>query len=171
MSMNLVSPYGDKESIYLNILVPLMHILGLAMPRQTGANSYSAPFLVKAFAKGWFSCELGIIDSISIDKGGNGESWTVDGLPTEMKVQIGIKDLYSNLMISSTSKPELFFQNQGLIEFLAVSCGIDITKPNFMVRLETMFSVFFGSTIDLPGNIYKEFVQNIRNKIEPLFRI
>lgn len=52
ISLRLVSPYGDKESIYIYILVPLFHLMALAYPRQLGANGYANPFLVRAFCKG-----------------------------------------------------------------------------------------------------------------------
>lgn len=52
ISMRFVSPYGDKESIYLYILVPIFHLMALAYPRQLGANGYSNPFLIRAFCKG-----------------------------------------------------------------------------------------------------------------------
>ena len=171
VTINLVSPYGDKESLYLNILVPLMHILVLGLPRQSTANSFSHPFLVKAFSKGWFSCEMGIVDSIQIDKGGSGEAWTIDGLPSEMKVTLGVKDLYSNLMITPTTKPGLFFENQGMIDFLAVMCGIDLTRPNFLIKLESMFSIFTGKVINLPKEAYNDIIQSVREKVLPLFRI
>lgn len=169
-TINLVSPYGDKESIYLNIMVPLMHILALSMPRQTSANSYASPFLIKAFAKGWFSCQMGIIDSISIEKGGQG-SWSVDQLPTEVRVQIGIKDLYGSLTLPSSAQPHLFFQNPGLIEFLAVSCGIDVTKPEFATKLDALFSTLVNTATDIPANIYDSMIQKLRNAIEGLYKI
>lgn len=52
ISIKLVSPYGDKESVYLYILVPIFHLMAMAYPRQLGANGYSNPFLVRAFCKG-----------------------------------------------------------------------------------------------------------------------
>lgn len=171
VTINLATPYGDKESWFLNIGVPLMHILALTLPRQSTPNSYSSPFLVKVFAKGWFSCELGIIDSISIDKGGNGDSWTVDGLPSEVKVSLSVKDLYNNLMITSSSKPGLFYQNQGLIDFLAVTCGVNIAKPNFLLRVETLFSIFLGKITDIPSNFYRDFTESVKNKIEGLWKL
>lgn len=170
ISINLVSPYGDKESIYLNIIVPIMHIMALALPRQTTANSYSTPFLVKAFAKGWFSCEMGMIDSLVIDKGGDG-SWTVDGLPSEVRLNIGIKDLYSNLMITPNSSPDLFFQNQGLIDFLAVTCGVDITKPQFATQLQALLNTLFTSVTDIPKNVYRDFIQGIRNQLQGFYKL
>lgn len=170
ITINLVSPYGDKESIYLNIIVPLMHILALALPRQTTANSYKAPFMVKVFSKGWFSCEMGIIDNITIDKGGNG-AWTVDGLPSEVKVNIGIKDLYSNLMQTPNSEPFLFIQNHGLIEFLSVTSGMDITKPHFATAFKTLVSVFLNNFSDIPENAYRDLIQYFRNKYESVFKV
>ena len=37
ISTTFTSPYGDKESIYINCLVPMMHLLALALPKQTTA--------------------------------------------------------------------------------------------------------------------------------------
>jgi hypothetical protein len=170
INMHFVSPYGDKESVYLNVIVPLMHLLALALPRQTSANSFMSPFLVKVFSKGWFSCEMGMIDSINIQKGGDG-AWNVDGLPTEMRVEIGVRDLYNNLMITPTSKASLFFQNQGLIDFLAVTCGVIITETNLMLKLRSQIAAFLNKPLDLPGNIYRETIQFIRNKLDPIFKL
>ena len=169
-TVNLVSPYGDPESIYLNIIVPMMHLVALGLPRQTSANSFTSPFLVKVFSKGWFSCEMGMVTSIQIDKGGSGD-WNISGLPTEVKITLSVQDLYSNLMMTKSSKPQLFMNNQGLIEFLAVTCGVDITKPDLSMKLELIISTFINTLYDIPSNTYNAFIENIRNKIEPFFKI
>ena len=165
ININLTSPYGDKESIYLNNIVPMMHILALSMPRQTTANSYGAPFLVKVFSKGRFSCEMGIVDSISIEKGGSGDAWSVDGLPLEIKMTVSVKDLYSNLMISSTKQSALFFQNQGLIDFLSVTCGVDITRPNLELKVETMLAMLTNKTFDIGNVMYNNVIEALKNTI------
>lgn len=170
ITINLASPYGDKESVFLNIIVPLMHILAMTLPRQTTANSYASPFLVKAFAKGWFSCEMGIIDSISIEKGEQG-SWSVNGLPTVMRINLSIKDLYSNMMVTPNSSPDLFFQNQGMLDFLAVTCGVDITKPQFQTKLEAIFATLFNTVGDIPTNWFRDIVQGLRNTAESLYKL
>lgn len=170
-TMHFVSPYGDPESIFLNVIMPMMHMIGLALPRQTSANSFMSPFLVKVFSKGWFSCELGIVTNIRIEKGGDGSAWTVHGLPNEVTVQIDVADLYSNLMITKSSKPWLFFNNQGLIDFLAVTCGVDITQPNLILKLESIISTYLESLFDIPSNYYKGIIQSVRQKLEPLFKI
>lgn len=154
VNMTLESPYGDKESIYLNILVPMMHVLALALPRQTSANSFTSPFILRAFCPGWFVCDMGIITSISIDKG----EWTVDGLPSEVKISFTIKDLYDQLMITKTNKPGDFFNNDGLIDFLAVNAGLNILKPDLKIKLEAVAESLINKFTDIPANLYQDFM-------------
>lgn len=165
-TVNLVSPYGDAESIYLNIIVPMMHFAALAFPRQQTANSFISPFLVKIFAKGWFSCDLGLVESITFEKAGGGDAWNVLGLPSEVKVSLQVKDLYTNLMISKSTKPWMFFTNQGLMDFLQVTCGVDITNPNVTMKIQTILSTYLASMFDIPSNVYDKFVEGVRNKLQ-----
>jgi hypothetical protein len=166
-TIDLVSPYGDKESCYLNIIVPMMHLLALSMPRQTTANSFGSPFLVKVFSKGWFSCDLGIIESIQFEK----SDWNVHGLPNRVKVSLTVKDLYTSLSISKSSTPALFFQNQGLIEFLAVTSGLNITQGDLALKLDTIINTFTNTITDIDDNLYNNIIQGIRNHIEGWFKI
>lgn len=163
VTVNLVSPYGDKESIYLNIMVPLMHLIALALPRQTSANSFTNPFLVKVSSKGWFNCEMGMVENISIEK--VQKSWSVNGLPTEVKVQLSIKDLYGNLMMTSNSQPGLFFENKGLMNWLAVTCGVDITTPNFSEKWSAILLTLLNSAVDMPSNTYNSVIEYLRENI------
>lgn len=166
MNFNLISPYGDKESLLLNIYVPLMHLLALALPKQNSANGYQAPFLVKAFSKGWFSTEMAIVDRLSIDK----TEWTVDGLPSCIKVSLSLKDLYSDLMITPSTSPIKFFSNQGLMDFLAVNCGVDITKPNFITYINVLTSMLIGRPLDVPDQIFNHFMDSVRRITDKLWR-
>lgn len=171
ITINLVSPYGDKESIYLNIIVPMLHLLAFSLPQQISANAYSAPMLIKAFCKGWFSIDMGIVESISIEKGGNGDAWSVDGLPTQVKVQLSIKDLYTELSVPDSGRAAAFMQNQSMIDFLAVTCGVDITEPTFILKIKTMFAIFTNKLFDMPQNWYNEFLEELREILEPLINI
>lgn len=86
------SPDNDPLSIYLNIIVPLIHTVCLAAPKYTGPNTYTAPFLVRAFYQGFFNVNMGIITDLSITKGNEG-AWTYDNVPTTLELRISIKDL------------------------------------------------------------------------------
>ena len=132
-NMKLVSPAGDKLSIFLNILVPIFHILGFSIARQTeqGGQTYQSPFLVRAYYKGMFNVDMGIIESLSVTKGTEGE-WTVDGLPTVADVSFEIKDMYDGMFISSGGYSDTgngeFLSNITELDYIANCCGININQ-------------------------------------------
>lgn len=141
ITVDLRTPYGSKLSYYLNIVVPLMHLLCLAIPKQTTANTYGSPFLVKVYYPGVFTCNLGIVQSIQIDKNVTGDSWTVDGFPNHVKVTLNIIDLYSDLSMSKSGDITLFLSNSSLIEYLATNCGVNLITPQLKNRVEVFRSV------------------------------
>ena len=169
--VDLVSPYGTDEAIYLNIIVPMIHLLAYSLPRQSTANSYVSPFLVKAFSKGNFSCEMGLVTSISFDKGPD-SSWSVNGLPTHVKVSMNIKDLYSKLMMTPAHKPSLFFSNQGMIDYLGSLCGLDLTVPNMTTKLETV-KALLGEyrPQNIVGRLYRGMTSDLNKKIWSIINI
>ena len=139
ITVDLRAPDGNKLSYYLNILVPLFHIMCLAIPKQGTANTYSAPFLVRCYYPGVFSCNLGIVESIQIDRPGN-DTWTIDNLPNEMKVTINIKDLYSDMSMSPRGDVALFLSNSSLIEYIATNCGVNLVTPQLRKRVELILT-------------------------------
>ena len=143
VAIDLRTPYGTILGYYLNIVVPLCHLLCLALPRQETANSYGSPFLVRAYYPGVFTCNLGIVESLTIDKGATGDGWSVDGFPTHVKVTLNIIDLYSDLTISRANEGNvaLFLANSSLIEYMATTCGLNLAVPQIATRISTYTSV------------------------------
>ena len=135
----LTSPYGDKLSIYLNIIVPMMHLLAFTLPRQATVNSYTHPFLVRCSLPGYFSCDMGIVKELSITKGGSsGEAWSVDGLPTEVTCNISISDLYNSLSMSNvhtTKNIWNFLYNTPLIDYVGGLCGLNMRASEWEKKL------------------------------------
>ena len=119
------------------------------------------------YSKGWFSCDMGIVESIQIEKGSD-QSWTVDGLPNIMKVTLNVKDLYSQLMLSPSNKPSLFFSNQGMIDFLGATCGMDLSRPTIEIKIKIAMAVFFNRITDIPTNWYRAMTSSINNRIRTL---
>ena len=159
----LISPYGSKESIFLHIFVPMMHLLAFVLPRQTTVNTYKAPPLIKAHINKWFSCEMGIVDTVDIAKGGSENSaWTVDGFPTEVTVSISFKDLYSALALSKTDTvgdAYMFMQNEALMEYLSVTCGLDLKKSEYKLKtdlVKALLSKIPTDMIDYKAESMKE---------------
>jgi hypothetical protein len=163
ITVHLKAPYGSKLGYYMDVFVPMMHLLALAMPRQESANSFSSPFLLKAYVDGIFTCNLGIANSISISK--VADSWSVAGLPSEVDVTLNITDLYCDLMMSPSSNPTAFVNNSSLIEYLATNCGLDLTAPNFSIKYQNIINSYTSSLLDVPSNVKSEVEQKIYNLI------
>ena len=153
ITCHLRAPYGDKLSVYIDVLVPMLHLLALALPKQTTANTYGSPFLIKMYIPGIINCGLGIVSSIQISKSQNEDSRSIDGLPMEVDVTLQIEDLYSRLTMSPTTDPLLFVNNSSLIEYLATISGLNLITPQLSKKLELLSSTIANSITDIPGNV------------------
>lgn len=151
ITVHLKTPYGTKLGYYLDIFVPLMHLLALALPRQASSNTFESPFLVKAYVDGFFSCNLGIVDSLSINKVST--SLSSSGLPNEVDVSFNITDLYCDLMMTPSTSPIQFANNTSMIEFLATNCGLDLTAPNFKTKWSNIMNSSINAVTDIPTTV------------------
>lgn len=174
MSCNLkfTSLYGDKLSIFLRCMVPIMHLLALALPKQLSQNMYTYPFIVRAFQKGLFNSDLAIITNMNITKGGpDNTSWTVHGIPTEYEVTFDITPLYSQLMVSSTAKPFLALQNTALVEYLGTLCGVDLKMNNLNAKIDIAKSAIQNKFTDIPANEFRGITDSLSNALSKIFQI
>lgn len=163
LTIHLKTPYGTKLGYYLDIFVPMMHLLALAMPRQESANSFSSPFLVKAYVDSMFSCNLGIVTDISISK--ISESRSVSGLPNEVDVTLNIADLYSDISMSPSSSPIKFANNSSLIEYIATNCGMSLTSPNFEKKWTNLINNVTSAFTDIPTSVKGSIEESIYSTI------
>ena len=162
--IKLVSPYGTTEAIYLNTLVPMFHILAFTLPRQASVNSYSSPFLVKAHINKWFSCEMGIIDSCEIQKGG----WNVNGFPSEITISLSFRDLYSALPISkidNLTSAYKFALNQSLMEYMSVLCGLNMKTSEMKKKFDMLTALLSNTPTDYLDSTLEEARQAGINKL------
>ena len=153
--------YGNKYSYYFDYLVPFMHLLALAMPRATSANSYTSPFLVKAFMKGVINCNLGIVTDISI---AHDENMNADGLYMGGTVTLNITDLYPDMAMTPASHPVMFVNNSSLIEYLATQCGLNLLENKFSTKV----SLFLDNFKNMPADIIDSEVGKVGQKIDDL---
>lgn len=142
ISIKLTTPSTDRVSWWLNIYVPLCHLMALVLPRSEYVNSYTTPFLIKAFYKGMFNIDMGIITEMTFNKGKEG-SWTKDALPTVVDVSFSIQDLYSAMGITSIDKmfKGLTLQNVSEMDYVANLCGININEPDTL-RMVNLWCAF-----------------------------
>ena len=130
VTIKLDSPDCDPLSIYLNIFVPLIHIIAFCMPRWSAPNAYVSPFIVRAYLKSMFHVDMGIITSCDITRGTQ-QGWTQDGLPTEVTVNLTIKDLYNVLSMISGEHSNDVISNPAQLDYLGNLCGINVAVPDF----------------------------------------
>ena len=143
VNIKLITPDSDKFSWFLNIAVPLMHLMALACPKQAGPNGYISPFLVRAFYKGLFNCDMGIVTNMNVNKGKE-SSWTKDGLPTVVDVSFSLKDLYSVLAITNNkSITNGIMNNIALMDYIANFCGVNINEPDIKRTIDMYYAQNF----------------------------
>ena len=175
-TFKFIAPDPSNLSVYINVLVPLFHLMGLVVPQsvKTNPNGYVNPFLVRAMYKGFFNVDMGIITSMSVTKGAECQ-WTPEGVPTSIVVNIDIKDLYSTLSITATDALDWSYDtmnNTALMDYIATLCGINIYKPEVSRLIEMWFVNNFRNRakdvfrVNLWGNIEK----SVQNHIMGIFR-
>lgn len=168
VSFKFVSPDYDVYSWYMNVLVPICHLICMTAPRQSGPNGYLTPFLVRAFYKGLFNCDMGLITSLNINKGTEG-GWTRNGLPTVVDVSMDIKDLYSNISITRTvNNTRNILTNSIFMDYLANLCGININEPDLNRTAELYYKTLIRAPIadihdDIMGALQATFDNMILN--------
>ena len=139
VEIDLKTPYGNKKNIFLDLFVPMWHWIALVAPRQSTINSYTAPFIVRAYIPGMFSSEMSIVENLTITKGGDGSAWSVDGYPLEIKLSISLKDLYNTFamsMISDLKSAYDMLWNNALIDYVSVQSGLDMKLSEFAKKIE-----------------------------------
>lgn len=170
ITIKLNSPSGDKLSIFYNILVPIYHLIAFVLPRNSTGQTFYSPFLVRAYYKGIFNIDMGIITDMSVSKGSDGE-WTPDGLPTTAEVSFEIKDLYDALSMSKADSDidKGILSNISELDYIANSCGININEPELTRTIKMAMTLGFTDkvkdkvTMGMFGNVTQYFNQKVQN--------
>lgn len=157
-----ISPYGDRLSVFLKCIIPICHLLALALPRQLSDNMYTYPFVVNANQLGQFNVDLGVVTNLNITRGGmDNTSWTINSLPTEWDVSFDIVPLVDELMMTGTNHPLLFAKNTGLLNYLGNMCGFDLIANNADTRMEITKSFIVNKFTGYPRAIENRIVDKL----------
>ena len=154
-----ISPAGDVESIFWNVIAPYFHLMPFIIPQQIGSSidMYSYPFMCRATCKGLFNCPMGVFRGFRINRGGSdNELWTNEGLPTEIEVQFEITPLYTKLMLSENKTlagSAKFIKNTGLQEYIGTLTAVDIRLGELDLKITTALSLTRGWFNNIPDSI------------------
>ena len=140
----LRTPYGDPVSVFYSLYIPLFLLIAGAFPRSVGQNSFTSPFLVRAYSQGMFAIPMGIIDSINIRRGNAEYGWAKGSgnmLPTEIDVSITIKDLSPIMHLAISDGSDMLKQwmnilgaNSTFQEYLLTLSGINISQRALLFK-------------------------------------
>ena len=174
VKVKLVAPDCTKLSVFLNVLVPLFHLIGFVAPQSMSdnPNGFTSPFLVRGIYKSFFNVDMGIITSMNVTRGGNC-MWTVDGLPTSVEVDFTIKDLYDVMAITPSSMSNWKYDtlsNTAQMDYIANLCGINMYKPEIGRMISMWLVNGANKSLDLPRNIWRDINQSIGAGISGLLR-
>ncbi|MCM1232971.1 MAG: hypothetical protein NC489_22830 [Ruminococcus flavefaciens] len=168
-TVTLTSPYGDIYNYYMNIVVPLMHLIALVAPRMVTANTTTSPFLVQAYIPGMCTCNLGIISQMTITKNPTTKHVSVNGFPLTVKVTFTIKELYNAMSISPANDPASFMFNETLNDYMANLAGLIPSTDTFTAQRQNAFNnmAAYMSAGGIGNDIAQEFVEKIENTVNP----
>ena len=182
--IKLRSPDHDSLSIFMNVIIPYLHLLALVMPRsiteditaKQSPNAYSSPFLVRAYAKGMFNINMGLITDLSATRGAACE-WNVDGLPTQIDISLTIEDLYSSLFITDPYGAGPINTNWDLVtntefmDFLANLGGLNVATQVSNRKAKMLTYLTSAGIARAPSTIYTYFENAVSNKLRQLWDI
>lgn len=135
-SVTLSSPYGDKYNYFMEVVVPLLHLIALAAPRMISANTTTSPYMVQAYIPGMVTCQLGIISDMTIKKNPTGKHVSVHGYPLTIKVDFTIKELYNSMAVSPANDPASFMFNETLNDYLVNISGLIPSRTAYKAKRE-----------------------------------
>lgn len=179
IDIKLRSPDHDSLSIFLNVLKPYCRILALVLPRLMGEddddpnnilnpNGYGSPFLVKAYCKGMFNIDMGIISSMSVTKGAEC-CWNDDGLPTQIDISLDIKDLYNVLVMSSGDKTSAVVNNTSYMDYLANMAGLNLAQMEMGRKIKMYYYLTQSNISQIPSRLFTRFDQSVTRLMGRLY--
>lgn len=191
IDIKLRSPDNDSLSIFLNILKPYCKLLALVLPHsfKNNPNGYRAPFLVKAYSKGLFNIDMGMVQSMSVTKGA-ACCWNDDGLPTQIDISLDIVDLYKSLAMSGFTDDDdsasilgafnifnkignvksTVVSNTAYMDFLANTAGLNINQMQIGRRTKMFYYLMKNSINTMESTASTRFDQAISKIIGGIYK-
>lgn len=172
IEMHFITPYATQFCKWRYVLVPFYHVFCLAAPKSdTNVSQYSSPFIIRAYSKGYFNVELGIIENLTWKRFGDGDMIAEDGVPTQIDVEIQFKDLYHALAMTNMyndqgnsvlgNNIQNFFNNTGLVDLIGTLSGVNMNRIDLRDRL----AMWASDTLDVYGSKGGNFMRHIQGRV------
>lgn len=145
----------------------------MVAPRASGPNAYVSPYILRAHYRSFFNIDMGIITSLTVNKGGEG-NWNHLGIPTCVEISFQIKELLPLLSLSSSDNKVgtncNIQDNPILMDYIGNLCGVNINEPDiyrWALQKAIMTSNRVGEVID--RHTYTKIMDGIYTKAYSIF--
>lgn len=182
LSFEFHYPYGDRLGKFENTMLQFQTLLTMGLARQTGKMTYTSPFAVRVYIKNHIFINYGMIESISVTRGGDSNDWCTDGFPKTIKVDVGIKDMEPNISLPLASRGplrmalEVMFPTCGISEYLGSIGGLSMDelthnfRKSHLTRAVDMFRSSWGAKLNVDSFLASVANTRIMSNILTLFR-
>jgi len=131
LKTKFISPYNNPISLLTNIYIPFFALLAGALPKATGTNSYTSPYLCSMFMRGHQYIKTGMITSLTVTRGTSNLSFNKQMRPLAIDVSFTITD-FSKIMAAPTPQGIFdpsniaFNDENSMNKYIASLCGRDL---------------------------------------------
>ena len=155
LNIKLRASAGDPYSYLMEILVPIFHLMAMAIPQmsKSAASAYSYPPLVQINIPGVWGTRLGIVRSLSFTKSGN--DFSINGYPLAVDVTVAVTDLQHVIMSSPMSNKSQMLNNDTMFDYIAQCAGVDKYRFNPAIRIVTKLILAASAGENFVHNIGK----------------
>lgn len=152
-SIKLVSPYGSPKAIGRFVLEPLIYLLLLACPDTNDGVSYGGYTFVKVRSYGVCDINLGLIDQLTVTRGGSDNVTNKRGQPLSINVSFNVNTAFDGFAcVNGDSKMEAVKVKTGSGESAQYITEEDEVDGNFqalksdvgMVMVDNIIKSFKG---------------------------
>ena len=169
-TIHLVSDSGDPYSYFINILVPMFYLLGMALPALSpnNASAYTYPPLIQCNVPGMWGTRLGMVNSLSFNKNPSGKDVSINGYPLAVDVTLSVTDLEHVLLTAPMNKLSVLLNNQTMFDYIAQCSGVDKFRPNGAMRTIAKLALTQSGLTNIFHNVTDALLNDwhsIRNRI------
>lgn len=149
--LELRAGYGNALSYLQDIVVPTCMILAAGLPRGAGPQSFGSPFYVEYYSKGRGQSRVGLITSISVERGVGNKGWTRRGFPLGVDINVEITDMTEAVFSPTVTNLDIMgkwinpLEENAMGDYLAVLSALGINEQvYFLPRLNRRVNKFIS---------------------------
>lgn len=131
-TVRLGGPYGNPISQLMDIDIPLACFMAMALPRATGPQSYTSPFLLEFYDRGRAQSRLAAVSSFSVQRGVGNLGFAQDWRALAVEITITLMPLDSIVAMPITTgfsiNPAkiMFTEDTAFTDYLNVLSGMGL---------------------------------------------